>query len=422
MRMEYGIRKWIILVILCLGFIFGGCGKKQEEVVEITMIHGWGSTRADHVAMRQIYDDFKKEHPEIHVNLISMPSSADVVDKVGDLLTVGEIPDIIFTGGEGRESIYSFMVQKGYAVDIMPYIKEDEEFADNVSPFILQSWMTESKELYTVSDVLLMGGYWYNQQIFLEAGVEKVPATWEEWIAMCEKIQVFYTQSNDDIVPMVLDTDHISYLTAALLVDEGAEETEHIGNDRINVNTVAFKNTLEKLEEMSVSVSLKEEYNYLDTLSCFNKGESAVYINGVWANTMIDKDLPVAYAAFPSKEGKGIATRSACVGYILGNTGDEKRIAASVEFLKYMLSDAVAERILVSTGQIPSNPNIDITYEKSGARMKQAVDCVEKAGVIMETPENLWNLCSKEEYEKNVILYLKGDISEDEFWEKMSKM
>lgn len=92
-----------------------------------------------------------------------------------------------------------------------------------------------------------------------------------------------------------------------------------------------------------------------------------------------------------------------------------------MEFLKYMLSDVVAERILISTGQVPSNPNIEITFENASTRMKQAVDCVKEAGVIVETPENLWNRCSKEEYEKNVILYLKGDISEAEFWERMSE-
>ena len=413
---------WWGLVLLCISCLLLGCGKQQKEIIEITMIHGWGSTGADHVAMRQIYEDFEKEHPWIHLNLLSMPSSTDVVDKVGDLLTVGEIPDIVFTGGEGRESIYRFMVQKGYAVDIMPYIKEDKEFAGNVSPFILKSWETENGKLYTVSDVLLMSGYWYNQQIFSDAGIEKAPATWDEWFEMCRKVEELSKERNSPLMPIVLDKEHVAYLTAALLVDEGAEEAAKIGNDKINVNTKDFEHTLEKLEKMSVFARLEEEYNYLDTLSDFNKGESAVYINGVWANTMIDEDLPAAYAAFPSEDGNGIAARSASVGYILGNTGDEKRIAASVEFLKYMLSDVVAEKILTSTGQIPSNPNIEITFENASDRMKQAVDCVKEAGVIMETPENLWNRCSKEVYEKNVILYLKGDISEVEFRKRMSEI
>ena len=394
------IKHGILLFFLCMGCVLLGCDKKQEKTIELTMIHGWGSTEADHVVMRQIYEDFEKEHPEIRLNLISMPSSKDVVDKVGDLLAVGEIPDIVFTGGEGKETIYSFMVQKGYAVDIMPYIKEDEEFEGIVSPCILKSWETEDGKLYTVSDVLLMGGYWYNQQILKEAGIEKTPDTWDEWFTMCERLDALSATRSKPLVSAILDKEHIAYLTAVLLADEGT-------------------NALEILKKVSSYAKLEGEYNYLDTLTSFNNEESAIYINGIWANRMIHEDLPVAYAAFPSKDGKGIATKSAGVGYILGNTGDEKRIDASVQFLKYMLSEEVAEQILVSTGQIPSNPNIEITIQNSSERMKQAVDCVEAAGMLIETPANILNLRGQKEYEEDMLLYLKGDISEEEFLEKI---
>lgn len=113
------MKKAIIKILILMGIcgILNGCGSPKDDVVEITMIHGWGSTEYDHVVMRQIYEEFEKVHPEIHWNMVAMPSSTDVISKVGDLLTVGEIPDIVFTGGDGRESIYSFMVEEGYAVD-----------------------------------------------------------------------------------------------------------------------------------------------------------------------------------------------------------------------------------------------------------------------------------------------------------------
>ena len=395
-----------------------GCGTKKQDVVEITMIHGWGSTESDHVVMRQIYEDFEKMHPEIHLNMVAMPSSADVISKVGDLLTVGEIPDIVFTGGDGRESIYSFMVNKGYAVDLMPYIQEDEEFAENISPVILDSWTTKEGMLYTVSDVLLMGGYWYNEEIFERAGVTKAPGTWEEWLDACEKIK----NMDNQIVPVILDANHMAYLMTTILADENLSELENIRNSKINVNSPAFDKMLEQLREISSYAALAGNYNYRDTLASFNAGESAIYINGVWANSMIDENLQVSYAPFPSDDGKGIATRSACVGYILGNTGDEKRTEASVKFLKYMLSDEVAERIMKQTGQVPSNPNVVITEENGGARLHQAVKCIENAGLIIENPENLWDLSEKKEYGENVILYLQNRIKESEFRKRLSWM
>lgn len=407
-----------ILLLMCICGILTGCAKSREEIVEITMIHGWGSTETDHVAMRQIYEDFEKEHPNIHLNLVSMPSSTDVISKVGDLLTVGEIPDIVFTGGGGRESVYSFIVQKGYALDLVPYIEADEEFARNVSPVILDNWITKDGKLFTVSDVLLMGGYWYNQEIFDKAGITEVPGTWEEWLDACEKIK----NLDRSIAPVILDANHMAYLMTTILADENLTELENIRASRINVNSPAFDKMLERLKEISQYAILAGNYNYRDTLSSFNHGESAIYINGVWANSMIDQSLQVSYAPFPSKDGKGIGTQSACVGYILGNTGDEKRMEASVEFLKYMLSEDTAERILEQTGQVPSNPNIVITEQTGGTRMHQAVECIKNAGLIIETPENLWNLSEKEEYGENVILYLQNRITEKEFRKRLSWM
>ena len=145
-------------------------------------------------------------------------------------------------------------------------------------------------------------------------------------------------------------------------------------------------------------------------------------IFGVWANAMIDESIPVSYAPFPSKDGKGIGTMSACVGYILGNTGDEKRMEASVEFLKYMLSEEIATKILEQTGQIPSNPNVEITEQNAGIRMNQAVECIKNAGLIIETPENLWDLSEKEEFAENVILFLQNRITEKEFRKRLSWM
>ena len=407
-----------ILILICMSCMLSGCGPKKKDVVEITMIHGWGSTESDHMVMRQIYEDFEAAYPEIHLNMVAMPSSTDVISKVGDLLTVGEIPDIVFTGGDGRESIYSFMVEKGYAVDIMPYIREDESFAKNISPVILDNWTTETGNLYTVSDVLLMGGYWYNEDIFRRAGITKAPETWEEWLEACEKIK----NLDGKTVPVILDANHMAYLMTTILADENLAELENIRNSKINVNSPAFDKMLGQLREISEYAALAGNYSYRDTLASFNAGESAIYINGVWANSMIDSGLQVSYAPFPSDDGKGIATRSACVGYILGNTEDEERIEASIKFLKYMLSEEVAERIMEQTGQVPSNPNVEITEENGGARLHQAVKCVENAGLIIETPENLWDLSEKKEYGENVILFLQNRIKESEFRKRLSWM
>ncbi|MDE6204307.1 MAG: ABC transporter substrate-binding protein, partial [Lachnospiraceae bacterium] len=107
------IKKCAAGFLLAAGILFAGCGRKQPAQVEITVIHGWGSTEDDHVAMRNIYSAFEEKNPDVKLRLISMPTSSEMIRKVEDMITVGEIPDVIFLGGEGRDSIYRFMVENG---------------------------------------------------------------------------------------------------------------------------------------------------------------------------------------------------------------------------------------------------------------------------------------------------------------------
>ena len=161
---------WVLLLLMT-ACLLGGCSKESAEQTEITLIHGWGSMESEHVRMRQIYKDFEKEHPEIKLNLMSMTSSDEVIKKTKNMLSVGEVPDLIFTGGYGKDSVYRFMEEKNKAADLMPYLEKDQEFADSVAPEIISYWQKDGK-LYTLSDVLLLGGgYWYNADIFEKAGI-----------------------------------------------------------------------------------------------------------------------------------------------------------------------------------------------------------------------------------------------------------
>ena len=214
----------LLLPVILLFFCLTGCERKEGEKTEITFIHGWGSTEVDHVAMRQIYRDFEKENPDIGLNMISMPSSTDVIYKVGDLLAVGEILDIIFTAGDGKESIYEFMVKKGYALNLMPWIQEDDKLKGSISPVALKYWVTQENELYTVSDVLLLsGGYWYNKDIFEQVGIKEPPLERTKWLEVCQRINEYKEKKQVGIEPVILDMDHVVYLTDALLFDENPE-------------------------------------------------------------------------------------------------------------------------------------------------------------------------------------------------------
>ena len=407
------IGKLAVLLLLIFGLL-SGCGF-QKEPVEITFIHGFGTSEDTHVAMRQIYQDFEKEHPDIKLHMISMPSSEDVVEKVENMLAVGKVPDVIFTAGEGRETIYDYMIAHGKAVNLMPYLEADEAFYENVSPVIFDTWKTEQGELYTVSDVLFMVGYWYNRSLFEQAGIWQPPKNWEEFEQVCQQLKM----SDGKKQPMLLDTEHMVYLTNLILHEENGYDLEKVRKNFMNLQTPEFQKALGQLEKIAQYTDTLDAYSFRDALDAFNKEETAIYINGVWGSGLIDQELDVGYAPFPSGNGESVSMVSSCIGYLLGNTKDERRIEASMEFLKYMLSEPVAYRILEETGQFPSNPKVEISEKTFDKRLHDAVESMKTAEHFIEVPANLWSRKLQTVYGQNLMMYMKEKISIEEMYKNL---
>lgn len=398
---------WIaaILAAACLC----GCAEKMEEPVEITLIHGWGTSEPDHIAMRQIYKDFEKANPDIRLNLVSMPSSNEVIRKADDMMAVGSIPDLIFLGGNGRDTIYRFAKQKNYAVDIMPYIKEDPEFAANIAPELLSYWTTPDGKLYTVSDVLLLsGGYWYNADLFQKAGVEKAPETWEEFFHVCQRLEAYSRTSKLAITPIQMNPENSIYLLDAFLAGKLSYP--------VGLETDTFLAALDHLKEVSrYSGGPAGNYGYRDVLELFNEGKSAMYINGVWGSALINEDLDVRYSTFPYEGGGKSACVSACLGYIVGNTKNEEKMEASIRFVKYMVSEGVQKQILADTQQIPANPNIQLeAYEDKMPRFYQGTAEVLGSSYIMEVPDNIWSSRQINLLKENIMDVMDGSCSGEE--------
>ena len=120
-----------LMLILGVGCILEGCGKESNHSVTITLIHAWGGTEEDHVAMREIYEEFQEENPDINLQMISMPTREDMMRKVEDMIMVGNIPDIVSFSGTGENNTYDFMIENNMALDIYPYMQQDQEFADS---------------------------------------------------------------------------------------------------------------------------------------------------------------------------------------------------------------------------------------------------------------------------------------------------
>ena len=118
---------------ILMAFLLAGCQKKQPEQVMLTVIHAWGGTEEDHVAMREIYESFQEKNPDIQLRLISIPTRDEMLRKVEDMIMVGNIPDVISFSGLGRNETYDFMVENDMALNLMPYVQQDGAFESSIA-------------------------------------------------------------------------------------------------------------------------------------------------------------------------------------------------------------------------------------------------------------------------------------------------
>lgn len=408
--------------IFLLSSMLSGCKGVEEEPVTITVIHAWGGMEADHVAMRDIYEGFEKENSDIRLQLISMPTRKEMLWKVEDMIMVGDTPDIIIFSGMGQNQTYGFMVDNDMALDLMPYLEKDTEFANSISDANLEYWTTGENHLFTVTDVLsLSGGYWYNKEIFQQAEIQKIPETWEEFWTMCETLRSWTGKQGLDILPLQPSGEGYLYFMDHILADLGDNTSSGIRGHKITAGKENLEYVVNQLRQIyQFSTSESEGYTYLDETSLFNEGKVAVYVNGVWGAPMISDNISAGYALLPSVSGTSLSCESACLGYVLGNSGNVDRENASVRFLKYMLSEPVQTRIVRETEQIPVNPQIELEdYADEKPRMYQAASLVMSADRKIDVPDNLWTASQKTIFTGNILDVLSGKQSEQEFVEEL---
>lgn len=414
--MKNKVKKLLLLMwILLICCILSSCEKEKKKVT-ITVIHSWGGTETDHVAMRQIYEQFQNENPDINLRLISMPTRNETLRKVEDMIMVGDTPDIIAFSGMGENSIYNFMVENNMALDIQPYLEEDLEFDRDVSETNKKYWTTGAGDLYTVVDVLsLSGGYWYNEEILEKAGIKQLPETWNEFIDMCDRINEWSKEESTEVKPLRPSAEGYLYFMDHMLFSEKDSVSEISDED--------FVDTLKKMESIyHFSKFENTSYSYRDETRLFNEGRIAIYVNGVWGAPMISEKIHAKYALLPTNDGISMSCESASLGYVLGKSGSKEREDASVRFLKYILSKKVQTQILERTEQFPANPNISLEkYKNEKNRMYQAATLVLDAERKIEIPDNVWSASQKEYFTDNIFKVLTNEMDKQELVDNIDK-
>ena len=335
----------------CTWVGFGTTAYADDDVLEF--YHGYYQDESEWAAaqvMRDIYDEFAKKHADGSVTFkpIAVENRDDIVSAQ---VAGGSFPDLVDVGGGG---VPQAALSQDLVYDLKPYIDENG-LQDAVGLNYTQHDM--DGHIYAVHDQIESRGLWYNSDIFEKAGItEEAFADWDSFGEAMEKIRAL-----DEDVYGYIAGQGSSYIVNTVMAstDEGKKMLEsELTEDTINSEefAAAFK-TAANLDQANGSEHTTDDNGNL--MAEFNtNGKAGVLFNGVWNASGIDASLTDAIepALFPGN----IAIASAGGGLAVANNMSDEKTELALEFIKYMTSAEVQEKIFTGVQANPCNTTVDL--------------------------------------------------------------
>ena len=286
---------------------------------------------------RKIVDGFNESN-EYGVKVeIQNITNADYKTKLTTMMASDSEPDIIFTWPLGYLENF---VNGDKVVSIQKYLDEDEDWKNSFNGGILDP-LTYDGEVYAIPTQQSTAIMYYNKAIFDKYGLE-VPTTYDEYVQ-----QLSDGIKGEDLFNSLKDG-------TGKWNDEGMVEAGKLFQEEVNKGY---------FEDGFTGVSREEAQLQ------FANGQTAMYFNGCWEISNLDKKENAAEAENIScflmpavnEEYAGVEVGSVDTSYAI--TKNCKNVDAAVALLKYMTNEESTSLLLYDYGRTPST-NFDIDNSK----------------------------------------------------------
>lgn len=131
-------------------------------------------------AMQQIAEEYAADHPGFKLNLITTPDRPSYIQKYETLAAANKLPELFDTDAT---PFAQKLAEQGRMVDVEALL-DDLGVAGTYREAALNYQRFDDGSLYMVPFEFQLEFFWYNRDLFDQAGVE-VPATLDDFAPMC---------------------------------------------------------------------------------------------------------------------------------------------------------------------------------------------------------------------------------------------
>lgn len=311
----------------------------------------------------QLIEEFNTEYAgKYRIQKEDVPGDANYVDKIKVQLGTGDLPPVVYGGGY---NLLDLALAKDVVVDLTPYVEADPEWKALYSDTALTTNSRDGK-IYASSSEGSLVGYFYNKDLFAQAGIDAPATTWDEFWEQCDKLKAA------GITPLALDTADSAWVTSlwagamiATSGDEGYEFMKQMNpTDYNNQPTIdAFTNVQKMLQEYTTLDAIGGKYEH--AANNFLSGQAAMIANGPWmigdfsdeTKTTADFADKVGVAIFPGN----FVYDAPIQGYFVTKQDDPALEEAAVEMVKFFTSAHAQQVALEVQGMVPASSTVEIT-------------------------------------------------------------
>lgn len=323
----------------------------------------WWSTNPHQI--EDLVAQYQNDRPGVTVNLTFMVGSG-VEENLEIRMASNKMPELT-SGGVG--SWYYQVADDGYLGDV----SETEAWQKQI-PAMQQGWTSPTGVKFGVAYGVAYMYCFYNKDLFEQAGIEKVPESWEEWMDVCQKLQdagidpiAMPGSSNNNIGHNVFSGACAGVVKTA---DDSVLTASNLMYNNYDFNNEMFINVFQRAKDWAESGYIAEgfmNYDYDACVRAFANQEVAMCIEGSWsvANYLNDDEFDFTPGTFiPPYNPEGTPLYGAAsseTGFSIGGTDNVNRELA-LDIFNYFAYEKFADRQRV-TGVVPPFAGEDIIGE-----------------------------------------------------------
>ncbi|MFV8784698.1 extracellular solute-binding protein [Aerococcus urinaeequi] len=312
---------------------FAACGNTEETSTNgKTVIEFFNQKKEMEGTIEEIIQDFEKLHPDIDVQMTSVPDAGTVLKT---RMLSGDVPDVINLYPQNID--FQEWANAGFFYDMT-----GQDYLDNLKNQYADKYAINGK-VYNVPLTANVSGIYYNKTKFEALGL-KAPETWDEFVQLVDDIKAagetpFAIAGTEG---WTLNGYHqLSLITTTGSADAANEYLRYSQPNSISADDDILKADAAKLDLLTDEGNQQANWkgaSYNDAIVAFTSEDALMTTNGSWALAAMRQQEPtfeISTFAFPGEE----PGQSATVGagdFALSIAAETENLEAAETFVAYM--------------------------------------------------------------------------------------